>query len=460
MYDIIILGAGTAGMAAYKEAIKSTDNILIINDGPWDTTCARVGCMPSKVLIASANRAHNAKNSVNLGLKIKSSIDTSEVMTHVQQLRDRFTKATIKDVNSWNKQHKISGKAHFLDAQTIEVNNKKYQAKSFIIAVGSRPTVNQDWQDELGSLYLTSDQIFELPQLPKRLAVIGSGVIAIELAQAMQRLGVETTIFARSKKVGSLTSPNLQALAQETLSEELDFKFKTLPNGVKKFRSKVKIQYSEQSTEKTLIADYLLSATGRTSNLDTLSLEKINPKFEDLKKLPVNSITKQLETYPIFIVGDAFTSTPIQHEAAFEGRVAVKNCLSYPDIPETKKLTPLGIMFSSPEMASIGQTYKSLSDEGHDFITGTVSYEKQGRAIVNGENVGAVEVYVDPKSRKLIGAELLMYSAEHIAHLLNWAVQNELTIDEILENPFYHPTIEEGIRTALKHARRQLPKLK
>lgn len=459
MYDIIILGAGTAGMAAYKEAIKSTDNILIINEGPWDTTCARVGCMPSKVLIASANKAHSAKSSETLGLKIKSSIDTSEVMTHVQQLRDRFTKATIKDVNSWNKQHKISGKAQFIDAQTVQVNKKTYQAKSFIIAVGSRPTINPDWKAELGELYLTSDQIFELPKLPKRLAVIGSGVIAIELAQAMHRLGVETTIFARSKKVGSLTSPDLQTLAQDTLSEELNFKFKVLPDTVKKFRSKVKIHYSEQGSEKTLIADYLLSATGRTSNLDTLYLEKIHAEFADLKKLPVDAKTKQLKDYPIFIVGDAFTSTPIQHEAAFEGRVAVKNCLSYPNISDTQPLTPLGIVFSSPEMASVGQNFKSLTEQGFEFITGTVSYEKQGRAIVNGENVGAVEVYVDPKSRKLIGAELLMYSAEHIAHLLNWTIQQDLTIDEILENPFYHPTIEEGVRTALKHARRQLPKL-
>ena len=107
MYDIIIIGAGTAGIAAYKEAIKFTQNILIINDGPWDTTCARVGCMPSKVLIASANRMHNILHANELGLDIQVQIDTSNVMSRVRALRDHFTTATQKDVDQWSTEHLI-----------------------------------------------------------------------------------------------------------------------------------------------------------------------------------------------------------------------------------------------------------------------------------------------------------------------------------------------------------------
>lgn len=459
MFDIIIIGAGTAGIAAYKEAIKFTQNILIINDGAWDTTCARVGCMPSKVLISSANRAFDIEHSNLVGLKSTSKIDTSNVLEHVRELRDRFTRATLKDVNSWDKAHKVSGKAHFIDAHSIQVNNQTYQAKSFIIAVGSRPTINQEWQDELGELYLSSDQIFEIPNLPKSIAVVGSGVIAIELAQAMQRLGVETTIFARSQKVGSLSSPNLQQLAQETLASELSIKYKVLPDQIKKYRNKAKIIYTENGIPQTLITDYILSATGRTTNLDTLTLENVESRFKDIKNLPINETTKQLANLPIYVVGDAFSNTPIQHVAAHEGRLAVLRCLNDPKSMPEKVLTPLGIMFSSPEMAGVGQNYQSLKEQNIDFITGFANYEKQGRAIVNGENIGAVEVYVDIQSRKLLGAELFIYDAEHLAHLLAWMIAQHSTIDEILENPFYHPTIEEGLRTALKHARRQLPRL-
>ena len=362
MYDLIIIGAGTAGIAAYKEAIKHTQNLLIINAGAWDTTCARVGCMPSKVLISSANHAYQARQS-KLGLSINADIDTSQVMTHVRQLRDRFTQATLKDVNSWNEMHKISGQAKFIDAQTIEVNGQHYQARSFIIAVGSTPTYDQSWKKELQQRLITSDQIFELEKLPNSIAVVGSGVIAIELAQAIHRLGVKTDIFARSRKVGALSSPSLQTLAQQTLSEELNLHFEVLPESVQLKENQVVINYNEHGKAQELKVDYLLVATGRRSLLDSLQLENIDAEFKDLKKLPVNSQTKQLKDLPIFIVGDAHTSTPLQHEAAHEGRGAVHNSLNYPNIKNLKTLTPLGIVFSSPEMASVGKNFQQLQKQ-------------------------------------------------------------------------------------------------
>ena len=456
MYDIIIIGAGTAGIAAYKEAIKYTQNLLIINDGPWDTTCARVGCMPSKVLISSANRLYDIQHAHEVALNIKTKIDTSQIMPHVRQLRDRFTRATLRDVERWDPTHKINGKAKFINANTIEVNQQQFQAKSFIIAVGSTPSFDRAWKQELEERLITSDQIFELAQLPQSIAVIGSGVIAIELAQAMQRLGVATTIFARSKKVGSLSSPQLQVLAQQVLSQELNILFETLPQRVEKTPNGVKIHYQYANENRILETDYLLVATGRQSLLSTLSLENIDKKYQDLKKLPIHPEYKQLEELPIFVVGDAFTNTPIQHEAAQEGRMAVHNCLNLSKIRNIKTFTPLGIMFSSPEMASVGQNYQTLKAQNIDFVTGFVSYEKQGRAIVLGKNKGAVEVYIDKTSRKLLGAEFFVESAEHMAHLLAWMISEALTLDEILNQPFYHPTLEEGLRTALKHARRQL----
>lgn len=456
MYDIIIIGAGTAGIAAYKEAIKFTQNILIINDGAWDTTCARVGCMPSKVLISTANRIYDIQHAEEVSLQVNANIDTSNVMNHVRKLRDRFTTATIKDVDNWPNEHKVSGKASFKNANTVLVNEKEYQAKSFIIAVGSTPSYDQNWKDELGERLITSDQIFELETLPKSIAVIGSGVIAIELAQAMHRLGVETTIFARSLRVGSLTSPNLQKLAQKVLSEELNIKFEVLPDLVKKTKDGINIQFSELGESKNINVDYLLIATGRRSYLSTLNLSNISEKFKDIKNLEVDSKTKQLSDLPIFITGDALTTTPLQHEAANEARGAVHNCLNYPQVKNIKTLTPLGIVFSSPEMATAGQSYKLLKTQNIDFITGFVSYEKQGRAIVLGKNKGAIEIYIDKATKKLLGAELFVDSAEHMAHLLSWMIHQGVTLDDVLDQAYYHPTLEEGLRTAFKHARRQL----
>ena len=459
MLDIIIIGAGTAGISAYQEAVKFTQNILIINDGAWDTTCARVGCMPSKVLISSANRMHDVQHTEEVALHVTTTIDTSKVMSHVRTLRDRFTRATLKEVDRWPEQHKISGRAHFVDAQTVEVNGQHYQAKSFILAVGSTPVYDKNWKTELQERLITSDQVFELDQLPQSIAVIGSGVIAIELAQAMHRLGVQTTVFARSRRVGTLTSPALQHLAQQELSKELNILFETLPQAVKRTAQGVQIDFEQDGQVKQIDVDYVLSATGRQSLLPSLALENIRADFHEIKILPIDTQTKQLADYPIFIVGDAATSTPVQHEAAHEGKYVVQNCLQFPHLNHVKTLAPLGIVFSQPEMASVGQNFQQLNKANVEIVVGKISYEKQGRAIVLGKNQGAVEVYIDRQSRRFLGAELFTYHAEHLATLLAWMIAQEVTVDDILTQPFYHPTLEEGLRTAFKHARRQLDAL-
>jgi dihydrolipoamide dehydrogenase len=459
MYDIIIIGAGTAGIVAYQEAIKFTQNILIINDGPWDTTCARVGCMPSKLLISTANRMHAIQSSKVLALDHTAVVDTSRVMQRLHTLRERFTQATLKEVHQWPAAHKISGKAKFVDSQTVEVNGQSYQAKSFIVAVGSRPNFEESWKQELGDKLLTSDEIFELSHLPESLAVLGSGIIAIELAQAMQRLGVQTTLFARSQKVGALTSPILQKLAQEQLTTELNIKFKTLPEQMKRQGDKVKIDFTENGQIQSLEVNYVLSATGRSSNLEGLGLESIHPDFQETKKLPLDKKTKQLADLPIFIVGDAAPEAPIQHEAAHNGKQVVHNCLNYPEVKPIPALTPLAIVFSHPEMAIVGQSFKQLEQQEIEFIRGFSSYENQGRALVLAENQGGIEIYIDKKSGKLLGAELFCSQAEHLAHLLAWTIDADQDINQILAKPFYHPTLEEGLRSALKHARRQFDAL-
>src|SRR5690606_13167867 len=243
---------------------------------------ARVGCMPSKLLISSANRMHDIQTAEDLALQHNAVIDPSDVMQRVHVFRERFILATLKGVDQWDSSHKISGKAKFIDSQTIEVNGQSYRAKSFIIAVGSRPNIDETLKQQLKEKYITSNEIFEFSQLPKSLAVIGSGVIAIELAQAMQRLGVDTTLFARSQKVGALTSPALQKLAQEQLSKELNIKFKILPDQVKKQAGHIQINFTENDQAQTIQVEYILGATGRQTNLDRLGLNQLEPNFADI----------------------------------------------------------------------------------------------------------------------------------------------------------------------------------
>lgn len=458
MYELIIIGAGTAGNSAYHEAIKYTQNLLIINDGNWDTTCVRAGCMPSKILIASANRLHDAATAHDVGLKLDLKIDTGNVMAHVRQLREYFSQSVLKDVARWKPEHKINGKARFIDAHTVEVDGQHYQAKSFIIAVGSKPNLNRDHKQILGARFLTTDEIFELDTLPQRLTIIGSGAIGIELAQAMRHLGCHVTVLARQRKVGSLQSETLQAAALAYFSQDIDFKFGADVKQVQCVADEVVVHYQQaDGTIATLKTDYLLSAIGRHSLIDTLQLNHIDEQFAEIKSLPIDKNTLQLGDYPIFVVGDASeVMPPLQHEAAHAGKMVVHNALNPQAMIAISRLTPLAIVFSSPEMAVVGQTLKQLQESNIDVVQGSVSYAQQGRARVLGKNVGGMELYIDRKSQKLLGAELFHVDAEHLAHLLAWAIDSGATLNELLAKPYYHPTLEEGIRTALKHAKRQL----
>ncbi|MCF9047314.1 dihydrolipoyl dehydrogenase [Acinetobacter nectaris] len=458
VYDIIIIGAGTAGISAYKEAIKHTNNILIINQGPWDTTCARVGCMPSKLLISSANQLHDAKTLDKVGIQSSIYIDTSKVMQRVRKYRDQFTASVMKDVNSWEKSHKINGKASFINTTTIEVNGKQYTSKSFIIAVGSIPRENKVWEDDLGDLLLTSDTIFELSSLPKSIAIIGSGAIATELAQALYNLDVKVHIFTRSKHIAIATSPKIQMLIQDELSQKLNVFFETIPT-LKKINNQISISYLDNSNkEQKLCVDYVLNATGRTSLLETLQINNIDPNFHTIENLPIAKDTKQLANLPIFVIGDAYTNTPVQHEASYEGKVAVKNCLSYPNITAKKNYPPLSIVFSSPEIAIVGQSYQQLKEAKQEFTVGFASYANQGRATVLGKNIGGIEIYIDNETHKFLGSEIYVTQGEHLAHLLAWSLAENITLEQLLSRPFYHPTLEEGLRTALRDAMHQLHK--
>ena len=157
----------------------------------------------------------------------------------------------------------------------------------------------------------------------------------------------------------------------------------------------------------------------------------------------------QLDDLPIFIAGDVLTPHALQHEATNDGRIAGINAAHYPNTQAFERYAGLSIVFSAPQMAMAGQSYKALSAANIPFVRAEVSYNNQGRATVLDKNHGAIQLYGCPTTQRLLGAELLVTEAEHMAHLLSWAIQQQLTVPQLLAMPFYHPVLEEGLRTAL-----------
>ncbi len=456
--DIAIIGTGSAGMSAYSQAKKITSSIAIIEGDQYGTTCARVGCMPSKLLIAAADASYHIDQAKDFGIHVSGKqINSKEVMKRVREERDRFVSFVLKSVEAYDPSHKIKAKAQFKDRNTLELSNgDTITAKAIIIAVGSRPEIPEVFQTA-GDRLITSDDLFYFEELPKSIAVIGTGIIGLELGQALHRLGVETTIFGRSAKVGKSSDPKIAEASVSIFSEELNLELNSKIQKVTKENQSATITYTDsqgKAQEKSF--EYILVATGRTSNIDTLKIENTGLELNEAGIPKFNMKSCQCHDSNIFIAGDANDTIPLLHEVSDEGRIAGTNAATYPEVKEFQRKTPLTITFSDPQIMSIGSNYKELTEQGIDFAIGEVDFADQGRSRVFLVNKGLLRIYAEKKTGKLLGAEMIGPVAEHLGHLLAWAHQAELTIDELLANPFYHPTIEEGLRTALRDLKAKL----
>lgn len=452
---VAIIGAGSAGLSARREVAKVTDDYVVIDDGPLGTTCARVGCMPSKVLIQVANDFHRRGAFAEEGIAGAESLslDSVAVMHHVRKLRDRFVRGVMGSMEQWRETSLLRGRAVFSGASRLTVTTSDgdvvVDAERVIIATGSSPVLPQPWRG-VQHLLFDSDGVFELAELPKSAAVIGLGVIGLELGQALSRLGVEVRGFSRSKRLGGLTDPGLQDEALTVIRDEFAVTLGGVDGLVERDGQLVVIADGEEH-----VVERGLFAAGRRPNVAGLQLQNAGIPVTARGLPTFDSGTFRLGDAPVYFVGDVNASRPILHEASDQGRIAGFNAVRDAD-QCFRKRTLLGITFSDPNIAVVGASYADVVASGVPFVVGKVSYRGQGRAIVKLKEKGALHVYVADDDGRLLGAEMIAPDGEHLAHLLSWAMATKLTVFDTLSLPFYHPVVEEGVRTALRDAARQV----
>ena len=432
---------------------------MIIEGGDYGTTCARVGCMPSKLLIAAADAAHAVGRAAGFGIHVDGAtrIDGREVMDRVRRERDRFVGFVLRDVQDMPDVDRIRGHARFVNNHTLEVADlARVTAESIVIATGSRADYPDSFK-ALGDRLIISDDVFDWHDLPKAVAVIGPGIIGLELGQALHRLGVHVAVLGRGGRVGPLSDPEILAYAIATFKEEFTLEPDAHIASMERDGDQVAIRRTAPSgSQETGYFDFVLAATGRTPNVTGMGLDQTTLKL-DAKGVPsfdpVTTRTASADgASPIFIAGDASNFIPLLHEAADEGRIAGENATRLAQgklVTSGLRRAPIGIVFSDPQIGIVGGGFHALKPE--TFATGQVSFEDQGRSRILLKNKGLLNVYGDLASGRFLGAEMLAPGAEHLAHLLSWALQSKLTVAQMLEMPFYHPVIEEGLRTALHH---------
>jgi len=458
--DVAIIGAGTAGLAAYRAAKSAGATAVLIEGGPYGTTCARVGCMPSKLLIAAAEAVHHAELAPAFGVHLNGGvrIEGREVMARVRSERDRFVGFVVRDVERIPGADRVRGHARFENDHTLAIDDgSRITAKAVVIATGSHPAYPDPFK-KLGDRLIVNDDVFDWTDLPKSVAVVGPGVIGLELGQALHRLGVRVAILGRGGRLGPVSDPEIRSYAIDTFRRELTLEVDAHCVGVDRDGDRVAVRRcDDDAREFAEHYDYLLAATGRRPNVEGLALETTLVDRDGAGVPEFDRATLQTVTArgpgSIFIAGDASNYIPLLHEAADEGRIAGENAARVAAgkaVVCGMRRAPLGIVFTDPQIAIVGGGARAARETAH--VTGVVSFDDQGRSRVMQRNRGRLHVYADIETGSLLGAEMIGPDAEHLGHLLAWARQLDLTVAEILKLPFYHPVVEEGLRTALRDA--------
>ncbi len=461
--DVAILGAGTAGLNARRAAEKEGKTALMIDPGPYGTTCARVGCMPSKLLIAAADAVHHAGQGDVFGFSATVAVDTRKVMERVRRERDRFVGFVLESIDEhFEADRLVKGWGRVTGPNTLVVSEDRAGTQPFlelrfttlVLATGSRPFVPPPYRP-LGALLMDNEGLFDLEDLPESVLVVGPGVIGLELGQALHRLGVRTRIIGVQGLIGPLQDPQMRAHAERIFGEELDLHTDVRDVHCEVESGRARVVFTDpDGTRHDALYDRVLVASGRHANIRDIGLEHTGVTVSDRGRVDYDPMTMQVEGSHVFIAGDVNSDRPLLHEASDEGRIAGTNAASWPELGAHPRRTALGVVFSDPQIATVGEPWAAHSC-GSNRV-GQVSYSNQGRARVMNRNKGHVRIYGEAGTGRITGAEMIGPDVEHTAHLLAWGIQKGLTVGEALQMPFYHPVVEEGIRTALRDLRRAL----
>ncbi len=439
--DVAIIGAGTSGLNALSQVKKAGKSFMLINGGFWGTTCARVGCMPSKAFIQVAEDYHRREIFDRHGIEGEESmeLDMVESMEHVRDMRDIFVdRVQGSSTDNMPDDVKLEGFAKFVDSNTVVVGDTTVKASSFVIATGTTPIVPDDWK-KFGDRIMTTDDFFEQESFPESMAVIGLGVIGLELGQAISRKGIKVTAIEGSGQIASLTDDVANQTAVELMRKEFDIWL-----GSHAELSEQGEQIMVTAGDQSVVVDKVLVAIGRKPNLNNLGLDVFDLAL-DSKGIPKFDLnTMRLGDLPVYIAGDVNGTRQLLHEAGDEGKIAGYNAANLSNI-RFKRKTHLGITFCDPNIATIGADWSDLKDNTN-VVVGEMRMGPVGRALIMGKNKGIMRIYVDKTDAKLLGATLVAVKGENVAHLLAWSIQQGLSVYDILRMPFYHPVIEEALQ--------------
>lgn len=444
-YDIIVIGSGPGGYPAAIRAARRGKKVLLIEGGLLGGTCLNIGCIPSKSLIACAEKYAQLKDLASFGIEIKGvAIDYAKMV----ERKDAIVSKTRKSLEGLLKAHGVEllkGFARFVSPYKLEVAGEStttVEAAKIIIATGSKPKEIGAFPFD-GKRIIDSTSFLDLKTLPKRLVVIGGGVIGCECASLYNLLGVEVTIIEML--------PSILPMECSTISHALSTSFKKRGVTLHVNAKVTKVENKGSSVTVSLAegapieADLALVAVGRQMNFEGLGLEKAGIKLKNPSQIEVDD-KMETSVKGIYAVGDIASKWWLAHVATHQGLVAADNACGFPAKMHYNAVP--NVIFTHPEIATVGMSLEEAKKAGHNAAIGKFPFQALGKAQASGHTEGFTQMVSDKDTGAILGVQIFGSDASSLIGEATLAIQNELVIESIMETIHPHPTLTEGLMEA------------
>lgn len=448
-YDVIVIGSGPGGyVAAIRAGQLGLKVACVEGRETLGGTCLNIGCIPSKALLHASHMMHEAEHNFSkLGIKTSApKVDWEVMQAHKQTTIDGNTKG-IEFLFKKNKVDWIKGWASIPQAGQVKVGNDVYESKNILIASGSDvatlPGVEIDEE-----IIVSSTGALSLPKIPKKMTVIGAGVIGLELGSVYARLGTEVTVVEFMDKITPGMDSDIQKGFKRILEKQgLKFIMGAAVQSVERTKTKAKVTYALRKDESTHShdADVVLVATGRKPYTDGLGLEALGVTLSPRGQIETDAHW-QTNVKGIYAIGDCIAGPMLAHKAEDEGMAAVEviagkaGHVNYNVIP--------GVIYTTPEVANVGKTEDELKAEGRKYKTGKFQFIGNGRAKAALAADGFVKLIVDAETDRILGAHIIGPAAGDLIHEICVGMEFGASAEDIALTCHAHPTFSEAVREA------------
>ena len=448
-YDVIVVGGGPGGyVCAIRCAQLGLKTACVEGRGALGGTCLNVGCIPSKALLHATEMYHEAhENFAKMGLMGKSpSVDLKKMMEYKQTVIDANTQG-IEFLFKKNKVDYLKGWGKITSPTTVEVDGTAHEAKSIVIATGSEPSSLPGVEvDE--KVVVTSTGALELGKVPKRMAVIGGGVIGLEMGSVYKRLGAEVTVLEYLDHITPGMDAEISKQFQRILKKQgMDFIMGAAVQGVKVSRGKAKVSYKlvKDDSEAELDVDVVLVATGRRPYTDGLGLEGAGVEMTERGQVKTDSHWRT-SVPSIYAIGDVIDGPMLAHKAEDEGMAVAETIagqaghVNYDVIP--------GVIYTAPEVANVGLTEEQLKEAERAYKVGKFPFMANGRAKANFVTEGFVKLLADAETDRILGCHVIGPGAGDLIHEVCVAMEFGAAAEDLARTCHAHPTYSEAMREA------------